>query len=144
MKKNFFSCFINSPGYILFLEFCETDLYILFYNYKCLRSIVRSCTVSVNWIHPDFSFQSKRILASEKFLSFFIQGKLGLLSVCLQLAWKWNVKFNWKNVKQPNKRESERERERDREERGGEKQKKKGIHTNLFPFCKCIDSLVLP
>lgn len=70
-----FSCFISSPGYILFLEFCEPDLYILFYSYKGLRSIVPSACSICELISRSVSFLSKGIFASEKCLSVFIQGK---------------------------------------------------------------------
>lgn len=72
-----FSCFISSPGYILFLEFCEPDLYILFYNYKGLLSIVPSACSICELISRNVSFLSKGIflLQRSKCLSVFIQGK---------------------------------------------------------------------
>lgn len=80
-----FSCFISSPGYILFLEFCEPDLYILFYNYKGLQSIVPSACSICELISRSVSFLSEGTFASEKCLSVFIQGKtkLAVSFVCL-------------------------------------------------------------
>lgn len=37
----FFHALSIAQDIFYFLEFCETDLYILFYNYKCLQSIVQ-------------------------------------------------------------------------------------------------------
>lgn len=113
-----FSCFISSPGYILFLEFCEPDLYILFYNYKGLQSIVPSACSICEPISRSVSFLSKETFASEKRLSVFIQGKTKLgCELCLSVTSleTKHVKFNYTNVKQP----KEENKEDDDEEKSG-------------------------